>query len=68
MSENSFRRTNYSVIRGRTKKVAGTLVPRINVENVTELGFVLEYIYFVRYNYSFIETILSVFQLPKACR
>jgi hypothetical protein len=36
------------------------LVPVNNVENVMKLGFVIGQIYFVYYNYSFIETLLYV--------
>jgi hypothetical protein len=38
----------------------GTLVQRSNVKNVMKLGFLLEKIYFVHYNSSFIETLLYV--------
>jgi hypothetical protein len=52
------------------KKVAGTLVPRIDVEKVMKLGFLLEYIYFLHYNHSLIEKLLYVeyityFNYPK---
>jgi hypothetical protein len=45
-------------------------IPRTSVENVMKLGFVLEQIYFVHYNYRFIETLLYVqyviyFNYPK---
>jgi hypothetical protein len=36
------------------------LVPMINFESVMKLGFVLEWIYFEQYNWSFIEILLCV--------